>query len=257
MDVVTEMGVPEWFDLSWYDQLNTFTPIEWATALQMRYHINTLLSKPRSRRGAESLFETKISEPCTKKEPLLQNLADCYYPSETFHTPTVSLLSTDTYTALYYLMTEFGYDGTTPFSWEIVEAGDLPERLYVNDVLGEELGSSIHMEVSLDGSDKEILNSLKAMLPKIRERYNINNQKHVTNAVMEKWCASKALAYIDLKLWQQLNGTHLTDNKLGLALFPGEHNIVPSERVRRTTKEHANKMLQRNTLAALFSQTPN
>lgn len=257
MDVVTEKGLPKWFNLSWYDQLNDFSPNDWAHTLQIRYYLNNALNNSDKLQTLKNIFQNKISEPCANMEPLLQSTPYFDYPQNVLDTPTVGLLSTENFMQIHRLMGEYGYEEQKPFQWQNFEDEDIPNTQYVNDVLNEELSSAIQLELRLDGSDKEILSNLKDMLPKIRERYSISNQKHFTTAKLGKWCNSQSLAYIDLKLGGRLNGTHLKDHTLGITLFPDEYDINPSDRVRRTTKDHADEMLQLRTITALFTQSPN
>jgi len=117
------------------------------------------------------------------------------------------------------------------------------------------VASDAWLIVDLNAADKQIIDDFQSWLKAIRELLNIKSPKTTfSENKFRQWTNSRVLPYIDLSLWSRAENVWIKDKLYGDILFPEEIDIDTTERIRKTTRPLARRLLTGTTLAALQLQ---
>lgn len=78
--------------------------------------------------------------------------------------------------------------------------------------------------------------------------------QNLTEKDFRIWIEARVLPYIDLTLWSLAHRRQVTQNVMGQALFPDEYEADTTERIRRTTRPKAERMLREEFAHAVERQ---
>lgn len=105
-----------------------------------------------------------------------------------------------------------------------------------------------HVCVELSATDEILLEAFKSWLLSIREKEKflegVDHPKKQSNSLIKKWIDAGILPFIDLKIYQEMEGIHLPLHVIGTAIFSDTVDIDTTEAVRKTTRELADKALR-------------
>ncbi|WP_348944145.1 DUF6387 family protein [Chitinibacter sp. FCG-7] len=103
--------------------------------------------------------------------------------------------------------------------------------------------------------DEIIIDGIKEWLKQVRKDFAIAAPEKGSfgDKDMKKWREFRVLQYIDITLFAQLSNLELTQYQIGEILFHDELCPAP-ERVRKTVKPEADRMLDRHSLARFSLQ---
>ena len=68
-------------------------------------------------------------------------------------------------------------------------------------------------------------------------------QSNISNAAFKRWSQMMVLPYIDLEMWARSEQKNIPDHIYGNLLFPNDLDVDVSERIRKTVKPLAKKLL--------------
>ena len=112
---------------------------------------------------------------------------------------------------------------------------------------------SSHLVVELDATDENIVAAFKTWLLSIREKEieaasseDCDHPKKVSDSLRRRWIAAEIIPFIDLHIYQELEGINLPLHKIGNAIFSKTVDFDTTEAVRKTTRELAFKALRQS-----------
>lgn len=153
--------------------------------------------------------------------------------------------------ALRELFGEAKYDDATRHAHDVLS---VPVWKMMTDI-GLNLMGEVTVKVDLFSSEEKLVDDFKKWLKVTRAALDIPNlQRRFKNSDFERWSQNRILAYLDLSFWAQINGLQLTNQAIGVALFPDEFNVSLAERVRKVVAPLALSAASPPYLEALFSQ---
>ena len=101
--------------------------------------------------------------------------------------------------------------------------------------------------VDLDAPDDTIVDAFKDWLKAVRiDNNNCSSNgvpERVSTKLTERWVSSAILPYLDLMIYQQVEGIALPAHVVGNAIFPVTVDFDTTEAVRKTTRPNAEKAL--------------
>ncbi|CAG9269355.1 DUF6387 family protein [Paraburkholderia caribensis] len=177
-------------------------------------------------------------------------------------------------------LTTLGYSGFTPDKYEAwkkcPKARDWVEKVRsrCNDVYAVKRADQLSMREAIDETGRyhsatgvvpimvdvnqpmvHILEDTQCIVENLRAEFGIYDQrKPFDQKSFDRWHQQRVLAYMDLRILARVNGTKLTEHSIGVALFPDEIEINPAERVRRTIRPLAERLLTIQTSVSLAAQ---
>ncbi|MGX5885796.1 DUF6387 family protein, partial [Burkholderia gladioli] len=121
--------------------------------------------------------------------------------------------------------------------------------------IGLDLMGEVSVKVDLFSSEEKLVDDFKRWVKLTRAALDIPNlQRRFKVGDFERWSQNRILAYLDLSFWAQINGVQLTNQAIGVALFPDEFNVNLAERVRKVVAPLALSAASPPYIEALFSQ---
>ncbi|MDN7724977.1 DUF6387 family protein [Burkholderia gladioli] len=121
--------------------------------------------------------------------------------------------------------------------------------------IGLNLMGQVSVKVDLFSSEEKLVDDFRKWLRVTRAALDIPNlQRRFKGGDFDRWYQNRILAYLDLSFWAQINGIQLTNQVIGVALFPDEFNVNLAERVRKVVAPLALSAASPPYLEALFSQ---
>lgn len=121
--------------------------------------------------------------------------------------------------------------------------------------LGIDLSGEVTVKVDLFASEKKLIDDFKNWLRSIRAALNVPNlESRFDKSNFERWHRNRILAYLDIILWAKVKGYRLTNQVIGVALFPNEYNVSLAERIRKTVAPDALAACSTPYLEAMLSQ---
>jgi hypothetical protein len=241
--------LPEWFDLAKYKRTREFDAAEWYDQLSMRMNIHNNISVDAS--DAEKLDSN------------YQSLLDALKTITQYGLISPSNFPDSRRLASFLLSQGGGSHSIRPLSCADVltaswTVGKRPKMGLINTVRTSydsisQLPLTAHIQVDLRASDEQIVNDFKQWLGGHRESLKRAARKRMfSEADFKQWSRYQALPCIDLMLWGEYQGVRYTNSLLANSLFPTEW--TDSERIRKTVKPMAKRLLSPSTLNALGMQ---
>ena len=117
------------------------------------------------------------------------------------------------------------------------------------------------LEVDMDCSESEIREEFSAWLKRAKQKQKAEKKSkrrehklNILNKVtFRKWHDERVLAYIDLAMWNKLNGNDVTNNTYGEILFPDPRDIRSKEKkVEDTIQQYALELTSPDFLRRVF-----
>lgn len=131
---------------------------------------------------------------------------------------------------------------------------DVPAWKMMTD-LGVDLSGEVAVNVDLFSSEEKLIADFKVWLRSTRAVLNVPDLKGRFNrSDFDRWHKNRILAYLDIALWGKVKGVRLTNQIIGVALFPNEYNVSLAERIRKTVAPEALAACSTPYLEAMVSQ---
>ncbi|MGU7853104.1 DUF6387 family protein [Burkholderia orbicola] len=131
---------------------------------------------------------------------------------------------------------------------------DVPVWKMMQEVGVDHMGE-FAVTVDLFASEDKLVDDFRKWIRSTRKELNIpNRQRRFTRADFERWHQNRILAYLDIKFWSDVNSCDLTNQALGVMLFPAEFDVNLAERVRKVVAPLALEASSPAYLEAMFSQ---
>ncbi|TPQ24336.1 hypothetical protein C2U68_20270 [Methylomonas koyamae] len=210
----------------------------------------------KSRYGTESPPCQKIVE-TIKTNPVIKGGQITPYISK----ETISPFSNDDVLKLFRQLEENAPPSFTDYirrsknSLEIVDANEELELFLQDHFYSTWYYDKAFLLVNLHATDEHIMEDFKNWLIKTRESSSKKSAKKAfTEIDFKEWTEYKILPFIDLKIWGEISGHRLTNSVVGNLLFPEEPEIDTTERIRRTTKPKAERLLNSSIIDAFGVQ---
>jgi hypothetical protein len=145
------------------------------------------------------------------------------------------------------------YEGqNTPLSEELA---DTPYNILMKDAGIENQTFYTLLRVNLEATDKQLLEDFEHWLHHYRTAMNYTPpNKNFMEKKVEAWVTYKVLPYLDLVLINKFHGFSLTYEKLAELLVWDDDIDDSLDRIRKTTKKHADELMDAKTLAAIEAQ---
>jgi hypothetical protein len=92
----------------------------------------------------------------------------------------------------------------------------------------------VQLSVNIHASDEQLIADFGKWLTEHKQRRGLVLQKNKVRSVdFQDWHRYKVLPYLDLKFWAKTHGLEITNQLLGIALFPDEYEVALSDRIRK------------------------
>lgn len=111
-----------------------------------------------------------------------------------------------------------------------------------DEVYGEYGSFSPHICVDLEVTEEMLIEGFKNWLKSARKKMDkddIAPPGKLSNKLIQKWVDSAVLPYLDLQIYEHLEGVDLPLHVIGDAIFPSWVEVDTAEAVRKTTRQHA------------------
>lgn len=257
--------LPDWFDLKNYDSVASMGIKEWTEALQLRNYIAST-GRGKYRDDPDEAIERLIR---AAKNPSGGWGGEGVEIHESWRWRTVSPLEVGMIGLVWGEITSKGDGRKFKRDLEIGRIQKNPELaekysslenstyddLFTVGFTPEEFGGFTFAQIDITASDEHLIEDFKMWLKDTRALIKIEAQPHkFTETDMADWHTKRVLPYIDLTVWAKLKGVDITQQEIGIVLFPDDFNISLSDRVRRTVKPLAEKLLKFSTVGAISAQ---
>lgn len=134
------------------------------------------------------------------------------------------------------------------------DALDVPAWKMMND-LGVDQSGEVVVNVDLFASEDKLIDDFRIWLRATRAAMNVPSlQRRFARSDFDRWHQNRILAYLDLSFWADIHGYRLTNQILGVALFPDEYNVSLAERIRKVVAPMSLAASSHAYLDALVSQ---
>jgi hypothetical protein len=263
--------LPKFFDLKKYEACATFGAAEWHNNLMHRTLRRGMATDHRAhyleelRRGADYFLNAPIAPPRELRDGdgYSKNVFRSQVRDQTAFELLVghSFVGGDDDRARDYrdafaimdreMHGETKYDQAAARAYETL---DVPAWKMLNDV-GISTSGEVLVSVDLFASEEKLVDDFRSWLRVTRQALNVPSiQRRFARADFERWHQNRILAYLDLSFWADINGHKMTNQILGVALFPEEYNIGLADRVRKVVAPIALAAASPVYVEALLSQ---
>jgi hypothetical protein len=101
----------------------------------------------------------------------------------------------------------------------------------------------VFVKVNLHASEEQLKADFDAWLKATKTARSIDVPKRRVTAIeLKQWAQFQVLAFLDLTMWAQSSGHEITNQVLGLVLFPDEFEVVLSDRIRKVIAPLARRL---------------
>ena len=257
--------LPPSFDLEKYAKANEFGLLEWLPLLEARMLRREMLARGWSsidsselRRAADWLLEEPLW-------PLAAQIDKEGRPVSTATASNVNDMSVDDYFAARH----YFKDGSEQLSAYVAAARELDgheDYSRVRDLLDQPLWTAYlasgmtgedeyFVKVGLNSSDEKIIDDFAAWLAEMRKKLAMALPKRrIQDTDLANWVKYQLLAYLDLTFWAKANNCEITNQLLGVALFPTDYEVALSDRVRKVVMPLARNVCREEFTDMLRSQ---
>ncbi|WP_420956609.1 DUF6387 family protein [Burkholderia gladioli] len=268
--LTSRTSLPASFDAAKYDACATFKTVDWYSNLMQR-----ALSRSMAERGDWYLSELKGKAEGLFNKPVLPavKLEEGGGFEKNVHRSQVK-----DQTALEHILGGHTLEGYEDQGRKYHQASEIVLREFFGETesegchhraydvlsvpawkmmadIGLNLMGEVAVKVDLFSSEDKLVDDFKKWLKATRAALDIPNlQRRFKGGDFYRWSQNRILAYLDLSFWAQINGIQLTNQVIGVALFPNEFNVNLAERVRKVVAPLALSAASPPYLEALFSQ---
>ena len=117
----------------------------------------------------------------------------------------------------------------------------------------------LYLSVDGDAPERELVEQFTQALRDHKARIEADTSKKAKVTARKSdfmlWVRNQVLPYIDLTQWARVNGTALPNHKLGEILFPDECEVSLEERVRKSIKPLAKKLISESFCRSIHAQS--
>jgi len=260
--------IPPEFDLAKYESAANMELTDWFENLWVRrgYRSIKTVEDEEQTQALKTLNQINISRGLVIDGPFYKIMYGIFGLDQTTQTSVVrdisyidlfhkaDLLKTDELAKLYVETSSF----VTPML-DQDRYGKLTEPVRLNGSINEH--SFAWLELDMDCSDSEINEAFSDWLKRSRQKQKAEKKpkrrdhklKNLNKVTFRKWHDERVLAYIDLAMWNQLNGTDVTNNIYGKILFPDPRDIRSKEKkVEDTIQQYAQELTSPDFLKRVF-----
>jgi hypothetical protein len=280
---------PSWFDLEKYSFTDNLECWKWARLLNHRHRIKSLLeSRDRKSNTEGNIWDMEIEN---EFRLLVDNLEICSsgegfeveapQPDGAVHFPTRRVSAVEALTVggagfLWGAVRESEF--VAPFELNFLEDRDPPtfyeardfwslSKKSVNDLflqVGEMEepwyeGCSVYLSIDIAASEARLMEEFQAFIRDEKRKLNLSSMssRKFGRAERKRWHQNRVLPYLDLILWFGFKRVPITQQEIGVLLFPDELNVALSERIRKTLKPLADEVMSDQFLYALSHHETN
>ncbi|MDP3496714.1 MAG: DUF6387 family protein [Candidatus Nitrotoga sp.] len=269
--------IPEWFDLKKYEIGKNHALLDWTMNLNIRrgilLHTSPHWGNDQHTEISKNEFELIKKHGFldrTLMEDELWNLKYCYLNEDKNNKPGYGLVyslpleeavniyktiksdtklrnqlaSVEYHDVLNFESAEFWHRGKAKLlTWH----EDNYRKTSFDDIHGD--GIIENVCIDMGAPDETIIEAFKDWLKDTRENKESLiakeeiPEKKISNNLISKWISSSILPYLDLKIYQQIEGVNLRTHEIGNAIFPSSVTFDTTEAVRKTTRINADKVL--------------
>lgn len=279
--------IPSWFDLKKYDGLAALDLPGWGRQITIRAFVHWMLAHYLPQ------HERELEEPTQQKILAEQRQNAESWVREFTENPIVPVYNDDGHLSIWHTRGESKpYDAYTVWAMTAAHAYyigtdihhadrgqawiDLREAMLASDVgksspeqneLIDQPIDLIYRQQGIDGdglcnvmvdlaaTDEQIMADFRHWLTHFRKVAGIKAPaQNLTEKDFRIWIEARVLPYIDLYLWSLAHRRQITQNVMGQALFPDEYDADTTERIRRTTRPKAERMLREEFAHAVERQ---
>lgn len=120
---------------------------------------------------------------------------------------------------------------------------------------GVNIDGEVDITVNLQASEEQLVGDFIAWIRSAKKELGIEVPKSkISDQELNNLSSFNVLPYLDLVYWAKTQGFDISNQVIGLALFPDEYEIVLSERVRKVVAPLARKVVSFDYCAYLRSQ---
>ena len=263
-----------WFAAANYDVMDSAKILQWARAFEIRGFLQYMLGRIQRDSAEYSLadfdevFEVATSELVVDIVSRVDRVDEKQFGH--FFTKTVSPVS------IGYLSAVWGDLARTPVIGRVAEdlrdgqpisesedpeyarrIGNMPiDLIHPNkgESLLETTGGDVLALVELSAPDEVLVEHFRDFVQKYKQELGLKQVRRFSNVDFAKWRKHKLLEYMDIEVFARRHDIRLTQQQIGIALFPDEYHISLDDRIRRTVKPMAEYMLKSSTVIALLRQ---
>ena len=276
---VVTFELPEWFSLDGYDNAYDYSLHEWSTALELRSAAHSIL---------EHLDDKEISLSIEDREnhfwEFLEIASRKLYSETSRYTRisknhehwemncrTVSPVSVG---SIGYSWDEISKNKKfSAFAENLVDGRPLKSKAerekfneaeqtvydFMHDLSGQDFinytGCYAHILIELDAPEEVLVEHFKKTIRDYKRILNLpSSPKKITKNDLRNWAEKKILLYIDLMLLAKYHKKRISQQTMGVILFPDDYYVSLDDRVRKTIKPLADKLLSEDFIAALTAQ---
>ena len=241
--------LPDWFDINKYNETINLDAFGWMIELLYRtddkkYAPHTLLHEP-----AMKTFNEETSEYINlNKIDLLAGL------------PSVKSLNLECAYGFYWWLSDDEKNKINVLMEEADKTGADCEDLsgsYDESISSQGLSNdgNVNVVINLNVSNEQIFKELDIWLKEARARLNEPGRKKDFNKNdYISWYNAGVLPYIDLTRWARNNNVKIPLHVMGEAIFPSANAGNKAERIRKTTKKLAFRLISNETINMLDRQ---
>lgn len=271
--------IPSWFDLKKYDGLAALDLLGWARQINVRAFVYWICKHyPPNTTPTDDVpaFDASRWIQRITESPILTGTANDDWHFSIWHSRGEGKPH-DAYTVwamtaaqAWYASADIHQPDRGPIWPELLtamEAADVGKSTPEQDELIEQPIDLIYRQQGIDGdglchvmvdiaaTDEQIMADFRHWLTHFRQAINIQAPaQNITEKDFRVWIEARVLPYIDLTLWSSIHRRQITQNVMGQALFPDEYEADTTERIRRTTRPKAERMLRKEFANALERQ---
>lgn len=131
---------------------------------------------------------------------------------------------------------------------------DVPAWKMMGD-LGLDTSGEVQVKVDLFASEEKLIDDFRDWIRVTRKSLNIpNRQRRFTKKDFDRWHQNRILAYLDITFGAGVKNWSITNQALGVMLFPDEYDVNLAERIRKVVAPMASEASSPAYLEAMFSQ---
>lgn len=128
--------------------------------------------------------------------------------------------------------------------------------VWLNDTQKYNGGRQSFAEVSLTAPDEVLAEAFLSWVRELRRENEVDPEiKTVSKALLGKWREARVIEYIDLIQWLEINEIDATYGQIGNILFPDDKRGGVGDRVRKTTKKWADKLMNNRFIMSRLRYT--
>jgi hypothetical protein len=260
-----------WFDLKKYDKLNELDLGGWCKQLTARHCLMSFCDDDVAERGIQ------VQRSGIKETPIIPkfNYEFFFRRKNTTHPFNTSSIESTTAFHIWTLrehkldvwecceLRNFSGDNQGYFIHDKKKLRKLMDerRKLINEPIdlilkGSEMESRSHnLVVHLNATDEQIMKDFRHWLTEYRKAVEHEaHKRNFTDKDLREWVEYRVLPYLDLMLIAQLEGKSITQAQMARLIFPDEHTVDITDRLRRTTKTKAEWLFKDSTVQAIQAQ---